>query len=405
MSTFSGGVNFYPFSAGKNWVGEWVTWQYANGPLTVFANGQQTTANPPNLPVQSIWVPVINSPITVTDNSGTNPPYTTQSSGEEVIPIDAGQFSVTLSAPATVGSVQIYVSSQQFNPFRLGPTASQVTAVTATSPIVSSGGTTPNISMTTPLPLVDGGTGSTAPAGVIAGSGVTVTGSFPSQTVSATVGSVGSVSASSPLQSSGGTNPNISIAIPIPFVDGGTGTASPGAVAGNGINISGTPFQSSGANAWTISNIGVTTIDNQGGAVTTNATGGIQISGSGGVLAVNTTALPWTIASGSSGIINIVQSGPHNQTYTFDIATHNQFLQNQFIGPALFIQGSGTIGTSATPIGGTWPFIATPVVIATPINAASGITVSVVAGSITTSGASLIASSSTSVNWLVYGQA
>ncbi|MBV8642853.1 MAG: hypothetical protein JO225_02940, partial [Candidatus Eremiobacteraeota bacterium] len=34
-----------------------------------------------------------------------------------------------------------------------------VTSVTGTAPIASSGGTTPNISMTTPLPVADGGTG------------------------------------------------------------------------------------------------------------------------------------------------------------------------------------------------------------------------------------------------------
>ena len=42
-----------------------------------------------------------------------------------------------------------------------------------------------------PLPIINGGTGSTSPSGVIAGSNVTVTGSFPNQTVSATGGGGG----------------------------------------------------------------------------------------------------------------------------------------------------------------------------------------------------------------------
>ena len=400
MSVFAGGTNYYPFNSGENFIGAWVTWNYAQGPLTIFANGPETSANPPQQAVQSIWIPVINSPITVTDSTGLNPPYTTQSSGEEVIPVDTGQFSVTLSAPATTGSTQIYVSAKAFSPFRLGPTGSQVTSVTATAPIISSGGTTPNISMTLPLPVTDGGTGSTSPTGVSAGSGVTVTGSFPNQVISATSGTVASVGASAPLASSGGTNPVISIATPIPITDGGTGTNNPGLNAGPGINVSGNIFQTAGPNQWKITNIGVTTFDGQGGDVTTNAVGGIAITGSGGVVRVDTTALPWTLGAGS-GAISVTPSGPHNQTYTFDIPNHYQFHQTQFAGPALVLIGTGTIGTGSTAIGGAWPYTNPPLVVATPVNSASGITVSVV--STTNTGANLIASTSTSVNWFAFG--
>ena len=405
MSVFSGGVNYYPFNAGRVFVGEWVQWNYADGPLTIFANGPEPSASPVNLPVQSIWVPVLNSPITVTDSSGTNQPYTTLSSGEEVIPVDTGQFSVTLSAPATTGSVFIYVSSQPFNPFRLGPTASQVTNVTATAPIVSSGGATPNISIATPIPLNLGGTGTAAPAGVIAGSGVTVTGSFPNQTVAATSGTVGSVGASAPLASSGGTNPNISIATPIPLNLGGTGTSNPALSAGPGINVKGNIFQSGGPSAWTVTNIGVTSIDGQSGDVTTNSKGGIQVSGAGsGVVTVDTTALPWTIASGTSGIINITQSGPHNQTNTFDIASHYQFHQTQFAATSCLLKsGTTAVTTGGTAIGGAWEFTSPPIVVATVVSASATNVVWSVSG-ISNTGATLTVSTNATLNWFAFGQ-
>lgn len=67
-----------------------------------------------------------------------------------------------------------------------------VTAVTTSPPLASSGGTTPNITLTTPLPVADGGTGSTAPSlagGINAAIAVSVTGSWPDQTIAATLSS------------------------------------------------------------------------------------------------------------------------------------------------------------------------------------------------------------------------
>ena len=62
------------------------------------------------------------------------------------------------------------------------------------------------------LPIANGGTGTTTP-NLTAGSGVTITGTWPNQTIAATGsgGTITSVTASSPLASSGGTSPNISI--------------------------------------------------------------------------------------------------------------------------------------------------------------------------------------------------
>lgn len=60
-----------------------------------------------------------------------------------------------------------------------------VTAVTASSPLASSGGTAPNITITSPLPVANGGTGTTTP-GIVAGTNITVSGTWPNQTVNST---------------------------------------------------------------------------------------------------------------------------------------------------------------------------------------------------------------------------
>jgi hypothetical protein len=62
------------------------------------------------------------------------------------------------------------------------------------------------------LPIANGGTATSTPA-LVAGSGVSISGTWPNQTISATGsgGTITGVTASSPLASSGGTTPNISI--------------------------------------------------------------------------------------------------------------------------------------------------------------------------------------------------
>jgi hypothetical protein len=62
------------------------------------------------------------------------------------------------------------------------------------------------------LPIANGGTATATPA-LVAGSGVSISGTWPNQTISATGsgGTITSVTASSPLASSGGTTPNITI--------------------------------------------------------------------------------------------------------------------------------------------------------------------------------------------------
>lgn len=62
-----------------------------------------------------------------------------------------------------------------------------VTAVTGVAPITSSGGTTPAIGLTTPLSIANGGNGTATPT-LTAGSNVTITGTWPNYTISASGG-------------------------------------------------------------------------------------------------------------------------------------------------------------------------------------------------------------------------
>jgi hypothetical protein len=108
------------------------------------------------------------------------------------------------------------------------------TQVTGTLPIANGGtGTTSTqfanltTNVTGLLPVANGGSGTATPA-LVQGSGVTITGTWPNQTISATGsgGTITSVTASAPLASSGGTTPDISFTGVLATANGGTGNAN-----------------------------------------------------------------------------------------------------------------------------------------------------------------------------------
>jgi hypothetical protein len=134
------------------------------------------------------------------------------------------------------------------------------------------------------LDVANGGTGTATPA-LVAGTNVTITGTWPNQTVNSTSsGTVTSVAASvptflsiagSPITTSGTLAITYS-GTALPIANGGTGTATPALVAGTNITISGTwPNQtinaSGGGGSGTVTSI-VAGTGLTGGTITTTGT-------------------------------------------------------------------------------------------------------------------------------------
>jgi hypothetical protein len=134
---------------------------------------------PPASPASPVWVSI------ALVNSRSTAALSWSTPGQFVLPAGSG----------TVTSVGMTV------PSFLSVSGSPVTT-TGTLAVGLSG---------TPLPVANGGTGTATPS-LVAGSNVSVTGTWPNQTISSTSsGSVTSVTATSPVQSTGGTAPVISM--------------------------------------------------------------------------------------------------------------------------------------------------------------------------------------------------
>jgi hypothetical protein len=138
--------------------------------------------------------------------------------------LDAASFRAAIGAGSGAGSVTSVGGTGTVNGITLSGT------VTSTGNLTLGGALT-GVSLATQvtglLPVVNGGTGTATPA-LIQGSGVTITGTWPNQTIAATGsgGTITSVTASAPLASSGGTAPNISFTGTLATANGGTGTTS-----------------------------------------------------------------------------------------------------------------------------------------------------------------------------------
>jgi hypothetical protein len=132
-------------------------------------------------------------------------------------------LAVAASSPlASTGGASPSISIASPIPIALGGNGTATPAIGAGSNIQTSGSwpqtvaTIPSPSFTSlilaaPLPIASGGTGATAP-GIVAGSNITLSGAWPNQTINASGAlGVGSVTASGNLASSGGTSPNITL--------------------------------------------------------------------------------------------------------------------------------------------------------------------------------------------------
>ena len=195
-------------------------------------------------------------------------PYVKNSAGTVTAMKGAtGAAGAGLAAGGTTGQVLAKVSNTDYDTAWVAPTTGSVASVTGTSPVVSSGGTNPAISLASgygdtlnpyasktakyvlaapngaagvptfralvasDIPTLDqnttgtaanvtgivavanGGSGTATPS-LVAGTNVTVTGTWPNQTIAATggSGSVTDVTGTAPIVSSGGATPAISMA-------------------------------------------------------------------------------------------------------------------------------------------------------------------------------------------------
>ena len=212
------------------------------------------------------------------------------------------------------------------------------------------------------LSVASGGTGTATPS-ALAGTGLTVTGTWPAQTIAIDPTYIlpvaqGGTGSSSPTLSAGvgisvsGVWPNQTIALstglPLPIAFGGTGTPTPALVAGTGIAITGSwPNQTV---AWAPSPIGTIVTSHgsipSGGAGTVNKSLAIPVAGStwfveviwfangnnagtGITLAAGSMSGASTSAGGGSGTNSflggsLVGNAAGNQTLTFSFTTTNQ---------------------------------------------------------------------------------
>lgn len=297
-------TTIYPFGEpGIIQSNNWVLWDSdASNPLTISFDS--------NLSVMSIWIPQLTGPVTFYsgDTATGTPFYVSGGAGSELVPIPVDTLDVTMVGSG--GDMYVYYTSLVLDPFRQGVIGNQVTAVTATLPVLSSGGTQPNISLQVPLAIIYGGTGTATPVGVVAasGSGIIITGSFPDQTISTDFGGLGvitNVTGTPPISVNvSGTVADVSLTGIVPLSNGGTNQSSPGwantaplggATPGAGIHIGGTIFD---AGSWTFTNVGVTSIETDDSSIDT---GDLRITGAGGIATSTTGAKIIIDGSGISG--------------------------------------------------------------------------------------------------------
>ena len=162
----------------------------------------------------TLVTPILGTPQSVTLTSATGLPLTTGVTG--TLPVANGGTGVTTSTGS--GNTVLSTSPTLVTPILGTPTSGTLTNATGL-PLTTG--------VTGILPIANGGT-ATATPGLVQGSGVTITGSWPNQTIAATGsgGTITSVTASSPLASSGGATPNISFTGTLAVANGGTGNTT-----------------------------------------------------------------------------------------------------------------------------------------------------------------------------------
>jgi hypothetical protein len=299
---------------------EYFIWNTSSALTVQFVSG---------LAVKSLWFPAPQGPMSFYNGptaTGT-PFYTTDGSVPELVSVPNNAPIVTISGPGLT-IVDVYASSIAYAPFRAA--AAPYFNIAVMAPIVNTGtGQSPVIGLATPLAIAYGGSGTASP-GLIAGSNIIISGSWPNQTIAANLGAGGiqSITVNPPLSSTGGQNPTLSLQNPLLQIYGGSGTANPYLEGdASGVLVNGSTSVQDNTFQWVVSLGGFLT-DNAGSAVTggpaqLTATGGITVTqgvGGGKKINLNTTALiPVTGGITSTGGSVVVT--PHAGSQSVNLET------------------------------------------------------------------------------------
>lgn len=267
----------YPFSPGSEKPSGTILYWDNTTPTagaTLVCNIFGNPNNPSSIPIREIYFPVIPGPIQFFLGyqgvpAGVEPDYTTQNGGCESVDFDGVAYLTLAYASGVYSGVPIYVfvRSLPTGPFRIGPVGAQVTAVLVTEPITNDGTQQiPDIGLDTPLAVDFGGTGTSTPQ-LIAGTGITITGTPFDWTISASGGGISEIVGAGPITVAGGSGPTVTIGLntPLALNYGGTNQSAPGYT--NGTNLEGNPAGSGIAisdasgifdsTKWTFTNTGV----------------------------------------------------------------------------------------------------------------------------------------------------
>ena len=156
----------------------------------------------------------------IVDNAATGGAVTFKASGQTGVSVAVGEKCTVYYN----GTDYVKVASSVADGVTSVSGTGTVNGITLTGTVTSTGnltlgGALTGVNLTSQvtgtLPVANGGTGTTTPA-LVAGTNVTITGTWPNQTINATSsgGTVTSVTASAPLTSSGGTTPNLTFLAP-----------------------------------------------------------------------------------------------------------------------------------------------------------------------------------------------
>jgi hypothetical protein len=155
--------------------------------------------------------------------------------------VSSGGTAPVISMPAASTSANGYLTSTDWNTFNGKYSTGGALGTPSSATLTNATGLPLTTGVTGVLPVANGGNGTATPA-LVAGTNVTITGTWPNQTInSSSASGVTSFSAGSTgLTPATATTGVVTLAGTLAVANGGTGTATPSLVAGTNVSITGT---------------------------------------------------------------------------------------------------------------------------------------------------------------------